>query len=161
PRKHLQVLAAAEGLVHGGVLTDESDPTTDCPGIASHVTPGHPGPATIRLQQRRQDAHSGGLPRAVPSEQTADGAFGHCEVETVECVHLAIALSQSFRDDRRGLVVYHTVHYTALATVACLPGVIEHTGAGDPARSVALLWRVRERPSRKGDLSVDRIVRVA
>lgn len=39
--------------------------------------------------------------------------------------------------------------------------VIEHTGSGDPARTLALLWRTQERVSRKGkpDLSVDRIVR--
>ncbi|WP_026257772.1 TetR/AcrR family transcriptional regulator [Actinopolymorpha alba] len=40
---------------------------------------------------------------------------------------------------------------------------IEHTSAGDPARSLALLWRTRERSSRKGkpELNVDRIVRAA
>ncbi|WP_248963261.1 TetR/AcrR family transcriptional regulator [Sphaerisporangium perillae] len=39
----------------------------------------------------------------------------------------------------------------------------EYTGAGDPARSLALLWRTREKASRKGkpDLSVDRVVRAA
>ncbi|MFG1949124.1 TetR/AcrR family transcriptional regulator [Nonomuraea sp. NPDC048826] len=40
---------------------------------------------------------------------------------------------------------------------------VEYTGRGDPARSLALLWRTSERVSRKGkpDLSVDRIVRAA
>ncbi|NJP33974.1 TetR/AcrR family transcriptional regulator [Micromonospora thermarum] len=39
----------------------------------------------------------------------------------------------------------------------------EYSGTGDPARSLALLWRTRERVGRKGrpDLSVDRIVRAA
>src|SRR6266699_809038 len=39
----------------------------------------------------------------------------------------------------------------------------EYSGSGDPVRSLALLWRTRERPSRKGkpDLSVDRIVQAA
>ncbi|MEV0147383.1 MULTISPECIES: TetR/AcrR family transcriptional regulator [unclassified Nonomuraea] len=39
----------------------------------------------------------------------------------------------------------------------------EYFGRGDPARSLALLWRTSERASRKGkpDLSVDRIVRAA
>ncbi|RZQ60005.1 TetR/AcrR family transcriptional regulator [Amycolatopsis suaedae] len=38
---------------------------------------------------------------------------------------------------------------------------MEITGGGDPARSLALLWRTKETASRKGkpDLSVDRIVR--
>lgn len=38
-----------------------------------------------------------------------------------------------------------------------------YTGGGDPARSLALLWRTRERASRRGkpDLSVDVIVRAA
>jgi AcrR family transcriptional regulator len=38
----------------------------------------------------------------------------------------------------------------------------EYSGSGDPARTLALLWRTGERTSRKGkpDLSVDRIVRV-
>ncbi|MEU8247649.1 TetR/AcrR family transcriptional regulator [Nonomuraea sp. NPDC048916] len=40
---------------------------------------------------------------------------------------------------------------------------MEYSGKGDPARSLALLWRTSERTSRKGkpDLSVDRIVRAA
>ncbi|MEH0938513.1 TetR/AcrR family transcriptional regulator [Micromonospora psammae] len=39
---------------------------------------------------------------------------------------------------------------------------VEYSGTGDPARSLALLWRTREKTSRKGgDLSVDRIVRAA
>ncbi|MFE0149822.1 TetR/AcrR family transcriptional regulator [Nonomuraea sp. NPDC059007] len=40
---------------------------------------------------------------------------------------------------------------------------IEYTGKGDPARSLALLWRTSDRVSRKGkpDLSVERIVRAA
>ncbi|MEO3812318.1 TetR/AcrR family transcriptional regulator [Sphaerisporangium sp. B11E5] len=41
----------------------------------------------------------------------------------------------------------------------------EFTGAGDPARSLALLWRTREKSGRKGkgrpDLSVEAIVRAA
>jgi AcrR family transcriptional regulator len=39
----------------------------------------------------------------------------------------------------------------------------EHSSTGDPARSLALLWRTQERRSRKGkpDLSVDRIVSAA
>ncbi len=38
-----------------------------------------------------------------------------------------------------------------------------YSGSGDPARSLALLWRTRDRPSRKGkpDLNVDAIVRAA
>jgi AcrR family transcriptional regulator len=42
---------------------------------------------------------------------------------------------------------------------------IEYTGAGDPARSLALLWRTREKSGGKGkgrpDLSVDAVVRAA
>jgi AcrR family transcriptional regulator len=40
---------------------------------------------------------------------------------------------------------------------------MEFSGGGDPARSLALLWRTRERGARSGrlDLSIDRIVRVA
>ncbi|MGB2570058.1 TetR/AcrR family transcriptional regulator [Micromonospora citrea] len=39
---------------------------------------------------------------------------------------------------------------------------VEYSGTGDPARSLALLWRTREKASRKGgDLSVERIVRAA
>ncbi|MFG1707603.1 TetR/AcrR family transcriptional regulator [Nonomuraea sp. M3C6] len=40
---------------------------------------------------------------------------------------------------------------------------VEFSGKGDPARSLALLWRTSERASRKGkpELSVDRIVRAA
>lgn len=40
---------------------------------------------------------------------------------------------------------------------------VEFSGKGDPARSLALLWRTTERASRKGkpELSVDRVVRAA
>ncbi|MFI9588749.1 TetR/AcrR family transcriptional regulator [Nonomuraea sp. NPDC052265] len=40
---------------------------------------------------------------------------------------------------------------------------VEYPGKGDPARSLALLWRTSERASRKGrpELSVERIVRAA
>lgn len=40
---------------------------------------------------------------------------------------------------------------------------MEYSGKGDPARSLALLWRTSERTSRKGrpELSVERIVRAA
>ncbi|MCI4066592.1 TetR/AcrR family transcriptional regulator [Micromonospora sp. R77] len=39
---------------------------------------------------------------------------------------------------------------------------IEYSGTGDPARSLALLWRTRDKPSRRGgDLGVERIVRAA
>ncbi|SCG35885.1 TetR/AcrR family transcriptional regulator [Micromonospora coxensis] len=39
---------------------------------------------------------------------------------------------------------------------------VEYSGTGDPARSLALLWRTREKTSRKGgELSVERIVRAA
>jgi AcrR family transcriptional regulator len=40
---------------------------------------------------------------------------------------------------------------------------MEFSGGGDPARSLALLWRTQERGARSGrlDLSIDRIVRVA
>ncbi|MBE1490488.1 AcrR family transcriptional regulator [Plantactinospora soyae] len=39
----------------------------------------------------------------------------------------------------------------------------EHTGTGDPARSLALLWRTHERANRRGrtDLTVDRIIHAA
>lgn len=41
--------------------------------------------------------------------------------------------------------------------------MIEYSGSGDPSRSLALLWRTAERPSRgdKPALTVDRIVRAA
>ncbi|MFI9638472.1 TetR/AcrR family transcriptional regulator [Micromonospora sp. NPDC051925] len=38
---------------------------------------------------------------------------------------------------------------------------VEYSGTGDPARSLALLWRTRDKVSRGGDLGVDRIVRAA
>src|SRR6266540_1253229 len=41
--------------------------------------------------------------------------------------------------------------------------ITAYSGSGDPARSIALLWRTRERPTRGGrsGLSVERIVRAA
>jgi AcrR family transcriptional regulator len=39
--------------------------------------------------------------------------------------------------------------------------VVDYTGIGDPVRSLALLWRASEKPSRGGSLGVDAIVRTA
>jgi hypothetical protein len=37
----------------------------------------------------------------------------------------------------------------------------EYSGSGDPARSMALLWRGPEKPSARSGLTVDRIVATA
>lgn len=53
------------------------------------------------------------------------------------------------------MAVHRTVGWWGVTT--------EYSGTGDPARSLALLWRTRERPHRKGrtELTVDRIVGAA
>src|SRR5690606_20875133 len=83
----------------------------------------------------------------------------------------AVGLAQPARLDHRhrtSSFPSYSVRYSArwsCATVRCTVRrvTVEYSGKGDPARSLALLWRTSERVSRKGkpDLSVDRIVRAA
>jgi hypothetical protein len=47
PAEHLQVLAAAEDLVDGGLLADETDAGADLRGLALHVAAGDLGAAGI------------------------------------------------------------------------------------------------------------------
>ena len=89
---HLEVLPAGQVLVDRGVLAGQSDEAPDQAGLFGHVVAEHPGPAAVGLQDGGQDAHRGGLARAVGPEQTEDGALVHGEAHPVEGPDLVLAL---------------------------------------------------------------------
>src|SRR5690606_22725155 len=153
------------------VLPDQADRPPHPAGVARHVVPRHARAPAVGAQERGQDAHRGRLARAVEAEQPADRALGHLQVEAVQGGLAAVGLAQPARLDHRhrtSSFPSYSVRYSArwsCATVRCTVRrvTVEYSGKGDPARSLALLWRTSERVSRKGkpDLSVDRIVRAA
>ena len=100
--EQLQVLAAREHLVDGGVLAHEPDARPHGGALAGHVAARHLGPPAVRAQERREDAHGGRLARPVGPEQPAHGAGRHGEVEPVERAHVAVALAQPLRLDGEG-----------------------------------------------------------
>jgi hypothetical protein len=58
--------------------------------------------------QRREQANSRRLARTVRSEEAADGAAGHLEVDAVERKLVAVALDETLRFDR--ILDGHTGH---------------------------------------------------
>ena len=100
---HLEVLAAGQVLVDGGVLAGQSDQAPDQAGLFGHVMSEHPGPPAVGPEDGGQNPHRGGLPGAVGSEQTEHGAFGDGEAHAVEGAYLELAregLLQLFGFDR-------------------------------------------------------------
>lgn len=71
-------------VVHRGVLPGEPDQPPHPGGVEGHVHPAHPGASGIRAQQRRQDAHGGGLSGTVGPENPQHGPRPGCQVHTVQ-----------------------------------------------------------------------------
>jgi hypothetical protein len=93
--EHLQVLAAAELLVEGRVLAEQTDAQPYVVGRALHVVARHLGAALVRAQQ-------GGLARAVGAEHAVDAAGRDPQVEPIQGGLVAVPLPQAFRDDHVG-----------------------------------------------------------
>ena len=86
-------------LVDRGVLPRETDALAHCLRVAGDVEPEHLGAAGIGPQDRGEDAHGGGLARAVGTKQPEDGAGRDREVDPVEGDDRTEPLSQIFDDD--------------------------------------------------------------
>ena len=97
---HLQVLAAGEVGVDGGVLTGQADPPTNGLRLGDDVVAEHLGAAPVRLQDRGQDPDGGGLAGPVRSQQSEDRALRHLEVDATQGLELAVVLGQPFDADR-------------------------------------------------------------
>ena len=59
---HDEVVGPGQSLVHRRVLAGETDELTDLVGIAQHVVAADARLPAVRLEQRGQDPHRGGLP---------------------------------------------------------------------------------------------------
>ena len=89
-------IRTGEIAVDRGVLPGDADPAP-YPGRFPHqVVPGDPGRTAVRPQQRGQQPHRRGLPGAVGTEDPADRALGHGQVQSAHGPHLAEALLQTF-----------------------------------------------------------------
>ncbi|NYI92071.1 hypothetical protein HNR02_005446 [Amycolatopsis endophytica] len=65
PAEHLQVLPPAQHRVDRGVLADQPDAVADPRGVPDNVETRHAHTAGVGPQQGGEDAHTGGLARAV------------------------------------------------------------------------------------------------
>ncbi|ALE85348.1 hypothetical protein XF36_21140 [Pseudonocardia sp. HH130629-09] len=72
PADQVEVVAAGQGLVDGGVLAGEADQGADPGGVADDVAAEHRGPAGRRREQRGQHADGRRLAGAVGAEQAQD-----------------------------------------------------------------------------------------
>ena len=61
--------------------------------------PATTGLAAVRLQQRGQYAHGGGLAGPIGAEQPQHRAFRHVEIDAVQCPYFAEGLHQTFGVD--------------------------------------------------------------
>ena len=97
---HLEVLEAGQVLVDGRVLAGEADLGAQRRGVAHDVEPRDPRGAAVRLQQRGQDPHRGGLAGSVGAEQSQHAARTCREVHAAEGAHRAVRLLEPLDDDR-------------------------------------------------------------
>jgi len=91
PPEHPQVLLSGQVLVDGRVLAGEPDDRSQLLRVRDHIESGYGGASGVRLQQRRQDAHRGGLAGTIRAEQAQDAAFFDFEVDAVQRTDLALA----------------------------------------------------------------------
>lgn len=87
PPDHLEVLEPGEVLVDGGVLPGDADRSSGALRVADDVHAGDRRGPGVRFDEGGEDLHGRGLAGAVRAEQRGDGALGHHEVETRQCVH--------------------------------------------------------------------------
>ncbi len=92
----VQVLAAGQLLVDGGVLAGEAEAGPDRLGGGADVVARHPGAARVGPQQGGEDADGGGLAGAVGTEQAEDGAGRGVQVDPGEGLLGAEALGEPF-----------------------------------------------------------------
>ncbi len=85
---HADVLAAAQVLVHRGVLAGQADDAPDHLGLLRHVVAQDGAVALVGLEDGREDADRGRLAGAVGAEQTEDSSRLDFERDAVEGTHV-------------------------------------------------------------------------
>jgi hypothetical protein len=99
---HLEILAAGQVLVDGGVLSGQADQAADQPLLLVHVVPEDTSLSAVRLQDGGQNAHGGRLARPVGAEQAEHCSLVDAEADAVEGAHRVLAgecLDQCFGFD--------------------------------------------------------------
>ena len=114
-------------VVDGGVLGGEADAPAHLRGLGAHVEAGDDGRARVGVGERGEDAHGGGLARAVRAEHGGDGADGHLEVDAGERQVVAVALGEPAGDDGVLGRIEGARHVGQLTLVA---GEVEVGGSG-------------------------------
>ena len=88
-------------LVDARVLRHVADRTADRVRRRGRTSwPSTEAEPSSGVRQRDEHAHRGRLARAVRAEQPEDLALGHAERDTVERLHVAVALAELVHDDR-------------------------------------------------------------
>ncbi len=78
----VEQLSDAEHRRKADLLQHDADPASRR-GVA-RVAPAQDGPARVRAPETEQERDRGGLPRAVPSEQSQDLALAELEVDLLQ-----------------------------------------------------------------------------
>jgi hypothetical protein len=97
-----EVLPAGEDLVDGGELPGEADRPPHLRRVRDHVEAVDAERASVEAEERREDAHDGGLAGPVGAEQREDGARWDVEVDVAEDLQVLEGLPQSVDADRGG-----------------------------------------------------------
>lgn len=96
-----EVLLPGEHRVDRGELPGQADGATDVVGAGRHVEPRDRDHARVGPQQRRQDAHQGGLPGAVGAEEGDDLPPLDLEVDAAQHLEAAVGLLHAAQQDGR------------------------------------------------------------
>ena len=99
PADHLEVLAAGQQLIEGGVLAGQADAAADLVRVLEDIEPGDLGAAGIGFGEGREDADERGFAGAVGAEHAEDLAFGHGDADAAEGVGCAEGLFDLVRKD--------------------------------------------------------------
>ena len=110
PAEHLQVLPAGEDLVDRGVLAGETDAPPHLEWSADDVEPADHRTSAVRPDEGGEDPHGSRLASAVGAEQSVDRAVRNREVEAVQGALLAVALLQTFRENRHVRAGHRFLH---------------------------------------------------
>src|SRR5262249_48640747 len=97
----LEVLAAGEKLVDGGVLSREPNHRAERGGVGDDVVARYSSATSIWPEECRQDPDERRLPRTVRAEQRQHFALGDEEVDLGECLRLPEALRDPLHLDHR------------------------------------------------------------
>ena len=94
--EHFQVFVAGKIFIEGGVLTCQANACPECIGVFDNIKPGNLRASAIRLEERRQDTHRGGLAGTIGAENAKDASLLSHQIKPCQGVRLAVIFVQSF-----------------------------------------------------------------